>query len=124
MQCGDPKRAPSQVAPRPASTADVAQMSEAKWKASVARAGDPVRRATARSCRDRQKSTAIEVASTSTGQTSGADPPRGRRCAGRFEDDPRAGDGHKACLAKGGEILDLAVAVGVIFVGRLVAHVD
>ena len=43
-------------------------MSEAKWKASVASAGEPVRTATARNCRERQKSTAIEVTSTSTGQ--------------------------------------------------------
>ena len=44
-------------------------MSEAKWKASVARAGEPVWRATARNWRERQKSTAMEVSSTSTGQS-------------------------------------------------------
>ena len=44
-------------------------MSEAKWKASVARAGDPVRVATAPSFRERQKSTPIERSSTGTGNS-------------------------------------------------------
>ena len=40
-----------------------------------------------------------------------------------FPDDPRAGDGHEAGLGEGREVFDFAVAVGVVFVGRLVAHV-
>ncbi len=40
----------------------------------------------------------------------------------RLPDDPRAGDGHQQNFAKRGEVLELAVAVGVVFVGRLVAH--
>ena len=44
-------------------------MSEAKWNASVASAGDPVRTATARNWRERQISTPIEVTSTSIGHS-------------------------------------------------------
>ena len=39
-------------------------------------------------------------------------------------DDPRARKGHQDRLAKCGEVLNLAVAVGMIIVGRLVAHLD
>ncbi len=60
---------PAQLAPSPHNTATDDQMSLAKWKASVARAGEPVRMATARSFRDRQKSTAIELSTTATGHT-------------------------------------------------------
>ncbi len=42
----------------------------------------------------------------------------------RLPDDPRAGDGHEACLAEGREVLNFAVAVGVIFVRGLVADTD
>ena len=40
----------------------------------------------------------------------------------RLPDDPGAGDSHQPRLAEGGEILNLAVAVGMILVCRLVAH--
>jgi hypothetical protein len=39
----------------------------------------------------------------------------------RFPDDPAAGDGHQQDFAKRGEVLEFAVAVGVVFVGRAVA---
>ena len=49
-----PYRAPAQLRQSPHKTARVDQMSLAKWNASVASAGEPVRSATERSCRERQ----------------------------------------------------------------------
>ena len=38
-----------------------------------------------------------------------------------FPDNPRAGKGHEPCLGKCGQVFEFAVAVGVVFVRRLVA---
>ena len=56
-------------------------------------------------------------------ERSGAAPPRGSTMRShRLPDDPGAGDRHQAGFAKGGDVLEFAVAVGVVFVGGLVAH--
>ena len=100
-------------------------MSEAKWAASASRAALPWRFAMICSWRERHRSTAIEVSKTAKGQGRELD-------LGRVEEDavdglvgdPDAGDDHEAGFDEGGEVLDLAVAVGVVFVGGLAGDAD
>ena len=102
-----------------------AQMSEAKWNASVASAGEPVRSATrAQLSRppviDGDRSEQHQHRPHGMAQFEGV----AGGCADCFPDDPCAGDGHQAGFEEGREVFDLSVAVGVILVGGLIGDAN